>query len=146
MANSIVVLWDPEKAWPERVQRQHFCCTKCGGPTTRKGRSKMCRVCRLKGHFYFCGVKYKCLLCGTCFDSKHPDVLARFPDWVQTQLPVILTTNNAIDRDMMDLISYDVTNGQGFQASAERIATTLYRQHAQNQLSYLQLHASSFGC
>ena len=89
----------------------------------------------LKGHFYYCGIKYKCLLCSTCFDSEHPDVLARLPDWVQTQLPVILTTNGAIDRDMMDLISYDVTNGQGFQASAERIATILYRQHAQNQLA-----------
>ena len=43
----------------------------------------------------------------------------------------------------MDLISYDVTNGQGFQASAERIATTLYRQHAQNQLLYLCMHPSS---
>ena len=33
-------------------------------------------------------------------------------------------------------------HGQGFQASAERIVTSLYRQHAQNQLSYLQLPAS----
>ena len=150
LTNSVVVVWDPEKAWPEHIKRNHFCCTKCGGKTTRKGRSKMRRVCGLKGHFYFCGIKYSCQKCSkseggsgsTCFDSKHPDILARLPDWVQTQLPVILTTNGAIDRDMMELINYDVTNGQGFQASSERIATSLYRQHAQNQLSYLQLHAS----
>ena len=110
----------------------------------------MRRVCGLKGHFYFCGIKYKCLRCSksedgngsTCFDPKHPDILARLPDWVQSQMPVILSTNGAIDRDMMELINYDVTHGQGFQTSAERIATSLYRQHAQNQLSYLQLHAS----
>ena len=110
----------------------------------------MRRVCGLKGHFYFCGIKYKCLKCNKsedgsgsrCFDSKHSVILARLPDWVQSQLPVILTTSGAIDRDMMELINYDVTIGQGFQASAERIATTPYRQHAQNQLSYMQLHAS----
>ena len=76
LANSMFKLWDPEKAWPEHVQRRHFCCINCNGKTRRAGRSKVRRVLGLKGHFFFCGIKYKCNKCScsdsgsTSFDSK----------------------------------------------------------------------------
>ena len=76
LANSMFKLWDPEKAWPEHVQRSHFCCINCNGKTRRAGRSKVRRVLGLKGRFFFCGIKYKCNKCScsdsgsTSFDSK----------------------------------------------------------------------------
>ena len=149
LIDSIVVVWDPERAWPEFITRELFNCIKCNARTIRAGRSKMRRVCGMKANYYFSGIKYKCSHCepaekpggSTCFDSKHPVILARLPDWVQTQLPVVLTTKGAIDRDMMEIMSFDVVNGQSFQASTDRIKTALHRRHAQNHLTYLQFHA-----
>lgn len=68
--------------------------------------------------------------------------MARTPDFVQRELPVILTTTGAIDRDMMELINHDITKGQSFQSAADRIAQTVYREHTRHHLSYVQYHAA----
>ena len=148
LSDSIVVLWDPEHAWPDHVCRDHFKCIKCGSRTKRSGRTKMRRVCGLKGHFYFSGVKYSCPCCkkpalgkaSTSFDSKHPEIMARLPEYVQNQIPVILTAKGAIDRQMFELINYDVLHGASFQSASERISAQLHRDHCQQHHNYLSFH------
>lgn len=104
LRDSIVVVWGPERAWPEFIVRKQHCrCIRCNGPTVQAGRSKLRRVCGLRGNFYFCGIKYRCPHCphadqsggSTCIDSKHPEVMARMPDFVQRELPVILITERS---------------------------------------------------
>lgn len=148
LTDSIVVLWDPEKAWSDHVTRHHFRCINCDSRTKRAGRSKLRRVCGLRGNYYFCGIKYSCTCCkkpaegstSTSFDSKHPTVLARLPEYVQNQLPVILTAKGAIDRQMFELINYDVLHGASFQSASDRIRAQLYRQHYEHHLAYLSFH------
>lgn len=60
-------------------------------------------------------------------------------------MPVILTSKGAIDREMFELINYDVTHSASFQSAANRIRAQLYRQHAESHLRYLQFHVEKQG-
>ena len=66
--------------------------------------------------------------------------MARLPEYAQNQMPVILTAAGAIDRQMFDLINYDVLHGASFQSALERIRAQLHRDHCQQHHNYLSVH------
>ena len=59
-----------------------------------------------------------------------------FSEWMQQQLPVIVTHRGAIDRDMFDVLAVDVQRTSNFSAAAARIRELCMKNMFETQEAY----------
>jgi len=72
------------------------------------------------------------------FNASDPDVVALLPEWLQMQLPVILTHKGAIERDTWNQVQASILNAGNFSAAAKSIEETMLQDYYATHEQYLR--------